>query len=99
MSLSLRLHLHSSLSWQDGAPPAAAQPVAAVPVIVAAAFAKASPLNVPRFRVTAAPARIVPTNCESVMVTASATHQKTLLQGGGVPAFVTTLKLVPVSAP
>jgi len=70
-----------------------------VPVVVTAAFARASPLKVPRVTVMASPARIVPTNCESVIVAAWATHQNTLLQGGGAPLGVTTEKLVPVRAP
>jgi hypothetical protein len=59
--------------------------------------AKARPMNVPRVTVMSAPARIVPTKFESVIVAAWATHQYTL--HGTPPPAMTTEKLVPVSAP
>ena len=47
----------------------------------------------------AAPARMVPANAESVIVTACDTHQYTFLQGGGAPIALTTERPVPVRAP
>src|SRR6185295_19683208 len=49
------------------------QPVAVRPVTVTAARASASPLKVPRVRVIAAPARMVPAKFESVIVAAAST--------------------------
>ncbi len=73
------------------------QPVAATPVSVTAAFAKARPATVPLVVVIAAPARMVPLKFESVIVAASATHQYTL--HASAPSGVTTEKRVPVRAP
>src|SRR3954463_2754806 len=79
--------------------PLVSQPVTVVPVSVTAAFDSRSPFNVPRVTVMAAPARTVPTNFESVMVTACATCQYTWLHASALPPCATTEKLVPVNAP
>jgi hypothetical protein len=66
-------------------------------VIVTSAFANAFPSKVPRVSVIAAPARIVPMKCESVMVAASATHHVTLHRCA--PLVMIIEKLVPVRTP
>src|SRR3954468_20327883 len=78
-------------------PASEAQPTIAVPLMLAAALAKALPLWVPRVSVMAAPARIVPARFESVIVAASAVHPVTL--HAWAPPAITTEKLVPVRAP
>jgi hypothetical protein len=66
-------------------------------VIVTPAFAKARPAKTPPVVVMAAPARIFPWNTEVVSVAASATCQNTL--HAFPPLAMTTVMLVPVSAP
>jgi hypothetical protein len=89
------------LPVQVGGPDAEQVLVTAVPVDVTSAFAQARPTNVPPnvppVLVMAAPARIVPTNREFVIVAAWATHHVTL--HGCAPPAMTTEKWVPVRAP